>query len=212
MITVLPEFLDHDTAWDLACNADVNPAHWWEHTFKYGSKGETTVRRETVNSYRYDDRLNADIKQSIQNKYFTYRFRRTTQHGEACPCWECNFRRDVLESESFLDVIREHTSLKNPVLYETFTSFYGPGDFLGQHTDHHRGCAFIFHLSWDWKPEWGGLFHVDNQDGTWKTYVPGWGDLVLMELGETGQNHFVSEVSELAQRPRLAISGWYNEG
>jgi len=35
--------------------------------------------------------------------------------------------------------------------------------------------------------------------------------LVLMELGEKGHNHFVSEVSEYAPRPRLAISGWFSD-
>jgi Rps23 Pro-64 3,4-dihydroxylase Tpa1-like proline 4-hydroxylase len=55
------------------------------------------------------------------------------------------------------------------------------------------------------------LLHVANESG-FQCYVPGWGDLVLLELGESGENHFVSEVTSMAPRPRIAISGWYNEG
>lgn len=113
-------------------------------------------------------------------------------------------------SDNFRDFLIQETSLTNPVLDESFTSAYYPKDFLSQHKDDRRGIAFIFHLSWDWKPEYGGLFHVENETG-FNTYVPGWGDLVLMELGETGHNHFVSEVSEYAPRPRLAISGWFSD-
>ena len=94
----------------------------------------------------------------------------------------------------FKNIIRENTSIKNPVLYETFTSAYYPGDFLGRHTDEKRGVAFIFNLSWQWKPEYGGILSIENGD-SWISYVPGWGDLVLLELGELGKVHFVSEVS-----------------
>ena len=72
--------------------------------------------------------------------------------------------------------------------------------------------SFIFNLSWKWRPEYGGLLHVENELG-FQAYNPGWGDLVLLSLAEgKGENHFVSEVTKYAPRPRLAISGWFNEG
>ena len=211
MITTIKEFIPHQQAWDLAVAIDGNPSHWWQHTHKY-LDGKVSKPTGNVNSYRFQHELDRNIRKSVERGNFTYRFHRTTAHKEMCPCWECTFRKEVLESEDFKDVIRQHTTLKNPVIHEAFTSAYHPGDFLGQHTDHKRGCAFIIHLSWKWKPEYGGLFMAEETPGNWTSYIPGWGDLVIMELGETGVNHLVTEVSDLAPRPRIAISGWYNEG
>lgn len=211
MIKVFKEFLEHKQAWDLACSIDATPANWWAHVLKHKGLKEPLYTYENVGGYRHRFENEYSIKKSLEKDAFTYKFHRTTPHVKQCSCWECKFRKNVLESEDFLDFLRKETNLKNPVLLETFTAAYHPGDFLGRHTDQKRGIAFIFHLSWKWKPEYGGLFHVENDSG-FQTYVPGWGDLVLMELGENGENHFVSEVSALAPRPRLSISGWYNEG
>lgn len=210
MIKVFKEFLEHKQAWDLACSIDSTPAHWWAHVIKHKGLDKPLYTYKTVGGYRHRFEQEYSIKKSLQNDAFTYKFHRTTPHVKTCRCWECKFRKDVLESQEFIDFLKKETSLKNPVLLETFTAAYHAGDFLGRHTDENRGIAFIFHLSWKWKPEYGGLFHVENESG-YQTYVPGWGDLVLMELGDSGENHFVSEVSELSPRPRLSIGGWYNE-
>lgn len=211
MIKVFKEFLEHKQAWDLACSIDGTPSNWWAHVIKHKGLKEPLYTYENVGGYRHRFENEYSIKKSIEKEAFTYKFHRTTPHVKTCSCWECKFRKNVLESKEFLDFIKQETNLKNPVLFEAFTAAYHPGDFLGRHTDEKRGIAFIFHLSWKWKPEYGGLFHVENEAG-FQTYVPGWGDLVLMELGERGENHFVSEVSSLAPRPRLSIGGWYNEG
>ena len=210
MIKVFKEFLSHEHAWDLACSADGAPAHWWSHVVKHKLTKKPLYTQGNIGGYRQRFENSGHLQKSVEKGYFSYKFHRTTSHQKNCPCWECTFREEVLEKNEFKTFIIENTSLKNPVLSEYFTSAYHPGDFLGQHTDHKRGVAFIFNLSWNWKPEYGGLLHVENEVG-FQAYVPGWRDLVLLELGETGENHFVSEVSPLAPRPRLAISGWYNE-
>ena len=211
MIKVFKEFLEHKQAWDLACSIDGTQPSWWAHVVKHKGLKKPLYTSDNVGGYRHRFEQDSAITKSIEKGAFTYKFHRTTGHVSKCSCWECKFKKEVLESEQFKEFLIENTSLKNPVLHESFTSAYHPGDFLGQHTDEQRGIAFIFHLSWKWKPEYGGLFHLENEDG-FQTYVPSWGDLVLMELGETGQNHFVSEVTDKAPRPRLAISGWFNEG
>lgn len=210
MIKIFKKFLTHEHSWDLACAIDGTPSHWWYHTIKHQQLKSPLYTQSNVGGYRQRFEQDFQIRKSIQNNSFTYKFHRTTEHKNNCTCWECSFKTDVLESKNFKTFLIENTHLKDPVLYETFTSAYHPGDFLGQHTDENRGIAFIFNLSWKWKPEYGGLLHVENDSG-FQCYVPGWGDLVLLDLGNSGQNHFVSEVSSLAPRPRIAISGWYNE-
>jgi len=210
MFKIYKNFLEHKQAWDLACSIDGTPPHWWAHVIKHKDLEKPLYTYDNVGGNRHRFLLDSKLYSSLQKDSFTYKFHRTTKHGQACKCWECTFRDEVLLSDSFKDLLKKETNLKNPELLEYFTSAYHPGDFLGQHTDHQRGVAFIFHLSWDWKAEYGGLFHLETETG-FDAYVPGWGDLVLMELGDTGQNHFVSEVSRLSPRPRLAISGWFNE-
>lgn len=210
MIKILKNYLSHDESWNLACAADGTPAHWWSKAIKHNKTTKPIMMNNTIGGYRQEYGASQHITNSVNSNAFTYRFSRSTNHVKGCGCWECTFKKEVLESEKFKDVIRKNTGIKNPVLYETFTSAYYPGDFLGRHTDEKRGVAFIFNLSWDWKPEYGGILNIENGD-TWTSYVPGWGDLVLLELGEIGKVHFVSEVSSLAPRPRLAITGWYND-
>ena len=210
MIKILKNYLSHDESWNLACAADGTPAHWWSKAIKHNKTAKPIMMNNNIGGYRQEYGASHHITNSVNSNDFTYKFSRSTNHVKGCGCWECTFKKEVLESEKFKDVIRKNTSLENPVLYETFTSAYYPGDFLGRHTDEKRGVAFIFNLSWDWKPEYGGILSVENGD-TWTSYVPGWGDLVLLELGEIGKVHFVSEVSSLAPRPRLSISGWYND-
>lgn len=208
MIKVFKNFLTHEHAWKLACSIDATPANWWSKAIKHN--GKLHYLNQNVGGYRQNYEIEHSLRSSVLNNKFSYKFSRTTQHKAGCSCWECDFKENTLNSKEFKNFISENTSVKNPVIHETFTSAYYPGDFLGQHTDEKRGVAFVFNLSWKWKPEYGGLLNVENETG-FQTYVPGWGDLVLLELGETGQNHFVSEVSAFAPRPRLAISGWYND-
>jgi hypothetical protein len=211
MIKIFKNFLPHDEAWSMACSIDATPSNWWSTVIKHNNLKTVLHLQENVGGYRENAQQEPLLQKSVQSGAFSYKFRRTTAHKTGCACAECVFRENVLNSKKFKDFIVKNTNLKKPVLSETFTSAYYPGDFLGQHTDKKRGIAFIFNLSWKWKPEYGGLLHVANESG-FQCYVPGWGDLVLLELGESGENHFVSEVTSMAPRPRIAISGWYNEG
>ncbi len=212
MHKIYKNFLTHDHAWDLACSIDSTPSNWFDLAISTSdTKGPAPLEIPlNVGGYRKRFDYEESIRNDIVNGRFAYQFHKTTPHVIGCYCWECTFKKEVLMSDNFRDFLVKETSLTNPALDECFTSAYYPKDFLGQHQDDRRGIAFIFHLSWDWKPEYGGLFHVENEKG-FDTYVPGWGDLVLMELGEKGHNHFVSEVTEYAPRPRLAISGWFSD-
>jgi Rps23 Pro-64 3,4-dihydroxylase Tpa1-like proline 4-hydroxylase len=100
--------------------------------------------------------------------------------------------------------------LKNPFLYESFVSSYSSGDFLNLHSDKQRGIAFILNLTQGWKPEYGGLLNVIKDENNIQTIFPKFNSLVLLNLGEAGTPHFVSEVSKYAPFSRIAISGWYN--
>jgi hypothetical protein len=213
MITNIPNFLSHDEAWELACAIDATPLDWWTHVYKHRGMESYGAWSPSVNGYRFKNDIEQAIKNSVQNGHFSYRFRRSTEHVDNCNCYSCTFKNEVLLSERMYSEVKAATHLEDPVLGETFVSFYGPGDYLGVHTDEGKGIAFIVNLSWDWKPEYGGILNVKNEgEDSYTSIVPGWGNLVLLDIASEGHEHFVSEVSDLAARPRIAITGWYEEG
>ena len=91
-------------------------------------------------------------------------------------------------------------------------SWYLPGDHSLPHTDaiahaaeHNRQVAFVWHLSRDWRTEWGGaLFWCPKS-----VYLaPEFNTLVLFNVGPD-THHFVTTVSPYAQAKRLTINGWW---
>lgn len=212
MIKIFPNFLPESKAETLSNGIMTAPEQWWSYAVAYnGSKGVYYFKNTIF------DRMNLEthkpyIDKSLQEGHFTYKFKRSTSHVETCNCYECNFKNSFLNSDDFKNFIEAKTGIRKPTLYEFFSSVYEKGDYLSMHPDAKRGVAFIFNLTKDWLPEFGGLLNVRQEDGSYKAILPEYNSLILLQLGEAGTPHFVSEVSAYAPRPRIAISGWYNEG
>lgn len=212
MIKIFRNFLPESQVEVLRNGIMTTPEQWWAYAVAYnGSKGVYYFKNSV------SERANLEthkpyIDKSFQEGHFTYKFKRSTNHVETCTCYECNFKSRFLQSDDFKRFITDETGIKNPTIYETFSSVYDRGDYLSMHPDAKRGVAFIFNLTKDWLPEFGGLLNVKQEDGTYKAIIPEYNSLVLLQLGEAGTPHFVSEVSAYAPKPRIAISGWYNEG
>jgi hypothetical protein len=86
-------------------------------------------------------------------------------------------------------------------------SRYFPGDHSLPHTDVNpvREVAYIWHLTKDWDPGWGGsLFWCSTG-----TYVaPSFNCLMLFVVSPDSW-HFVTTVSPYARGKRMAINGWW---
>ena len=97
--------------------------------------------------------------------------------------------------------------------HDIFMSKYSYGNFLSPHSDKNNGrIAFVLNLSYGWKPQYGGLLHIMNQerDEVIKTITPQYNSLVLFYIPEeTGIPHFVSHVN-IRNRNRYAITGWFS--
>jgi len=95
---------------------------------------------------------------------------------------------------------------------EFFANWYLPGDYLHPHNDvaandadSHRQVTFVWYLSKEWRPEWGGSFFWCPTS----SYLPAaFNTLALFNVG-AGGTHLVSHVSPFAKGKRLAISGWW---
>lgn len=90
-------------------------------------------------------------------------------------------------------------------------SRYLPGDYSLPHTDlkkhgsEIRQVAFVWHLTKNWQPNWGGdLFWCPKNH-----YIsPSFNTLILFSVSKESF-HFVTPVSPYAQSKRLAINGWW---
>ena len=91
-------------------------------------------------------------------------------------------------------------------------SWYLPGDHSLPHNDAiasdvetNRQVAFVWHLSKNWRSEWGGaLFWCPRA-----LYLsPAFNTLLLFNVGPN-TSHFVTQVSPYAQGKRLTINGWW---
>lgn len=209
MIKIIKNVLPKEVADQLVVDILATQSSWWSYAHKFSEK-DATLLNNNLGFQLTEELFENKVKENFRAGKFSYKFRRSTNHVKNCSCYECSFKSSYL-LKSIRDIVIEYTFLKNPYIFENFISIYAPGDFLSMHTDGARGVAFILNLSQNWIPEYGGLLHVKNKDGTFTAYVPEYNSLVLMDVANDASPHFVSEVSKYAPSYRMAIGGWFNE-
>ena len=92
-------------------------------------------------------------------------------------------------------------------------SWYRAGDHSLPHTDWvgQRTVAYVWHLSKDWRPEWGGALYWAQAEHAVATYPASFNSLVLFSV-TTKSAHFVTTVApqhEAAGAKRLTFNGWW---
>lgn len=209
---VLKDFLHPDEAKNLADHIYASKGDEWSYYYKFGEQERPYYVENNIAGLQ--DKLDTQkrLKESLLEGYFTYSLKRLTKCTEAfCTCPLCHFRKDQLSSSNFLEFMSQLSGIDSLELVEDFASVYGQGDFLSIHPDPNFDVAFILNLTKDWKYEYGGCLTVfDKTDEPPKVILPEYNSLVLLYLGDTGVEHYISEVSSLAPHSRIAISGWFN--
>lgn len=89
-------------------------------------------------------------------------------------------------------------------------SWYMPGDFSLPHTDHigQRTVAYVWHLSKNWRPEWGGALYWAGTNDEHAYQHASFNSLVLFSV-TSRSSHFVTTVSQQAQEKRMSFNGWW---
>jgi hypothetical protein len=190
-------------------DSGMNP-DWWYRGVQSAEKIPDTWANRGENIARI-----VDEEQIAARGDFAYSFRRTVpNHHPTCDCPVCHTLA-LFASPAFLRQVEVETAIIDLTrIGHCFASFYAPGDFLSTHTDKDNGkIAFVWNLTKaDWKPQWGGLLHLLNDD--WKTVertiTPSFNSLVLFDVRGEGRPHFVSQVIAGVKEKRLAISGWFS--
>jgi Rps23 Pro-64 3,4-dihydroxylase Tpa1-like proline 4-hydroxylase len=120
----------------------------------------------------------------------------------------------LMTSEPMLALLRDITGYGNLSFTDGHATAYGPGDFLTGHDDDvpgkNRLAAYVFGMTPQWRPEWGGLLLIHGpNDATVTGQVPRFNTLDLFEVPVT---HSVSIVTPAAPVRRYAVTGWLRTG
>lgn len=148
------------------------------------------------------------VRKLLNENLFSYIYRRTEDFH---PLFE------IFSSKEFIAKLETITGYQNLKFdwNSTFVSNYGPGHFNGPHHDGINGrIAFVFHLSQNWMPWYGGLFLRLSKDykKVDTTVVPSFNKLVVFDVygNEHGSPHLVTEVAQGCANRRISFTGWYN--
>lgn len=142
--------------------------------------------------------------------YNTFRVSAAWQYG-ALPGHPLYGLLEAMHAPAYLARMRELTACEAITRMDLIAARYLPGHFLTPHDDAHPGegreVTYILNLSRAWKPEWGGLLHLmdDEQSHVTHTFVPRFNSMVLFRPPLW---HFVSQVANFARLPRYTLTGW----
>jgi len=121
---------------------------------------------------------------------------------------------DLINSEGFLDFIRDLTGMTSLVRADAQATWYRKGQFLTLHNDYDpsdegKRVAFVLSLSREWLPDWGGILQFYDDDFNIEAgFLPRFNALSLFE---TPQNHSVTYVTPFCGNRRLSITGWFRD-
>jgi Rps23 Pro-64 3,4-dihydroxylase Tpa1-like proline 4-hydroxylase len=188
--------------WDLIIHPDINFSYKNDGTsdeynlyHMYLTKdNDPTISERTLNAREY-----------VNNGVFSYKYRRTEEFHPYLK-W--------FSSPKFISILEQMTGYKNLTYHDQncFVSCYESGHWNGPHSDGNNGrIAFVYHLTKDWLPCYGGLFmKMDTSlKNVIKTITPSFNNLTLFDVHDHNAPHLVSEIVEGVTNKRIGFTGWY---
>ncbi|WP_226644936.1 2OG-Fe(II) oxygenase family protein [Microbulbifer variabilis] len=120
---------------------------------------------------------------------------------------------NLLSSEEMMSNVREITGISSLAYLSAQLTAFAPGDFITRHKDdvssEKRRVAFVYNLSENWHPDWGGLLQFYKNDGSpTESWTPQYNSLCLFDVKHI---HSVTCVAPFAPKLRIAISGWFHD-
>jgi len=223
----IPNFLDEATANHMHYfYNELYPNEWWS-----SSSVPAVFKNNLTNTEIYDENNQGDRFQNTpenqaaikvtyefahksngEGKFAYFFYRSFGDHPADCVCQECQLTR-FFSTPDFINFLNAITgqSLNITAPFTIFTSKYSQGCFLNTHSDDMNGkLAFVYHLTKDWRPDYGGLFTAqDAQRNILKTIVPGFNKFVCFRVGDYVTPHSVTQVSHNVPKHRMSLTGWY---
>jgi Rps23 Pro-64 3,4-dihydroxylase Tpa1-like proline 4-hydroxylase len=189
----------------------------WREVFNVGERvyevdraGQSTL--DAAARTRIDEGIAAAARTGFQYRYETLRVpdaaEQRTERGDLL----ASFARFMAEPE-VLGLLRLVTGAASIDFADAQATWFRAGDFLTRHHDQVEGkgrqAAYVFGLTPEWRPDWGGLllFH-DGDDDIERGLTPRYNCLNLFAVP---QEHSVSQVASYVTEPRLSVTGWLRQ-
>jgi SM-20-related protein len=173
------------------------------YTEEFNSEDDSYIHYANKGSNKYHE-LSSKVYSLAAQDRFCYRFSRTS--------WVHPYLETLWSSQIFIDLISSITGYDDLawVRSSTFTSKYEAGDFLYTHTDKGNGrIAFVYQLTKDWRPGYGGLFmKMGNWTDVDSTVIPKFNQLTIFDVANEGTPHIVTQLIPHLTKSRIAYSGW----
>lgn len=212
-IFLINEFLVHNQAKSLIKQLiDVNKT-WWDVSIFPNKENKLSSLRFTDTLYTEESykTLRAHALSCFNRGEFSYMFKRSGKHFDMCSCAMCKLRR-LFDSSEVKEALSQIVGEQVTELNETFCSKYETGDYLSIHHDKKKGdYAFVFQLTEDWNPSYGGLLHFydESTKKVYETVNPIFNSLTIFKLkGVADTDHFVS--ANASTHTRYAFTGWFS--
>ena len=208
---VVDNFLQENHAEKIGSFLKTMPEDWWfASSFpNQNSTPEMEVHRSAKENAYFIERSRNAARHALDNNLFSYFFYRTTNdHHESCACAYCDVAR-FIKSPELMAFLNQITNLDLTTVTECFANRYSDGCWLSTHTDDVNGqLAFVYHLTKNWNPSWGGLYVAHNQDGGLSTLPPSFNRLAIFSVTNSQTPHCVTPILPGISASRYAITGW----
>jgi len=160
----------------------------------------------------YSELSSKDVAWELNEAYFPdgYGHRHNNVYDRGSWSARLNSTLDIFSHESSQRFIKGLTGRDCSGTTVGAPSWYQEGHRSLPHTDWvgQRTVAYVWHLSKNWKPEWGGALYWAQHDHAVATYPASFNTLVLFSV-TTRSAHFVTTVSPQHKGKRLTFNGWW---
>jgi SM-20-related protein len=167
---------------------------------KWNARGSATRRK-----------LEQELYERARDGFqYSYAALRVPQAGEDGKDPVLDAVAELMRSPAMIAMLEAVTGVSDPQFVDGQVTSYGPGDFLTGHDDDvtgsRRKAAFVYGVTPQWRPEWGGLllFH-EHGEVEISGMVPQFNTLDLFAVPRF---HSVSQVTPAAPRRRYSVTGW----
>jgi Rps23 Pro-64 3,4-dihydroxylase Tpa1-like proline 4-hydroxylase len=119
----------------------------------------------------------------------------------------------IFGSQETRDLMAELSGRDCDGAVRTTASWFAPGGYVLPHSDHResRTVSFVWHLSQNWLPEWGGALYWSTEKNEHAYVHASYNTLTLFSVTDK-TIHMVTPVTEHATEMRLTWNGWWNAG
>jgi Rps23 Pro-64 3,4-dihydroxylase Tpa1-like proline 4-hydroxylase len=162
---------------------------------------------------RFDDAVHAPATRGFQYLFENFPIYDSYYAG-TIPDPEISAFFEFLNSPAMLDFVRTVTGAGEIAFADAQATRYRRGHFLTAHDDGVEGksrvAAFVFNLTRDWRPDWGGILNFTGADGHIDGgFTPSFNALNIFAVP---QPHHVSVIAPYAGASRISVTGWFRAG